>query len=212
MHRSPREGAFAGQPPSARKVRDRSAAKAAVLSPSDMRTYVWEQLESAPAPAASQCCAGFRVWRVLDGSLQSPYRHERWDQPLLKATCRVRCARATGGDVEPAPPHRAPHPDCRCGIYVSDVPNLNFSQVDFRGVTGIVTVWGALVSERHGVRAEYARIAALASYSHWSARQKKAVAEVARRLEADVIDFYELAEAADRYGTPLAARPHPSAA
>jgi hypothetical protein len=150
---------------------------------------------------------GFRIWRLVDGVLCSPHRHERWDQPVLEASCRY----ATGGaDRETCAPlriaHRSPDPRCGCGIYVSDAPNIAFSHVDFRGVTGIVTVWGALVREEDGARAEFARVAALGLYAHWTARQTDAVKAAARRLEADVVDIESLDRVALRYGARLPAR------
>jgi hypothetical protein len=141
--------------------------------------------------------AGFRIWRLVDGELLSPYRNARWDQPVVRAVC-PRSAIDT--------PHRAPHADCRCGIHVSDTPNVAFSHVDFRGVTGIVTVWGAIMREPDGARVEFARVAALGVYAHWTTRQKHAVREAAQRLEADVVDLRALDGAAGGYGPPLPAR------
>jgi hypothetical protein len=165
-----------------------------------------ETLEvAALALTPATAYAGFRIWRLVDGVLLSPFRDERWDQPVVRAICpQSTAARPASGVL--ATPHRAPHVECRCGIYVSETPNVAFSQVDFRGVTGIVTVWGAIVREPEGARAEFARVAALGVYSHWTVRQKQAVREAAQRLEADVVDLRTLERAADRYGSPLPAR------
>jgi hypothetical protein len=159
---------------------------------------------ASPGATGSRLYAGFRVWRLIDGELRSPYRHEHWDQPVLHATCRAGSS-APSEARAPEVRHRAPHPGCRCGIYVSDAANVDFSHVDFRGVTGVVTVWGALVRERDGVRAEYAKVSALGLYSHWTSRQKEAVRDVAWRLEADVVDLQELPGASGRYGARLPA-------
>jgi hypothetical protein len=148
---------------------------------------------------------GFRVWRLIDGVLCSPHRRERWHQPVAEASCHGAAAgRATAGPLMIS--HRSPDRRCSCGIYVSDSPNIAFSQVDFRGVTGIVTVWGAMLREDDGARAEFARVAALGIYSHWTVRQKEAVKAAARRLEADVVDVETLDHAALRYGSRLPAR------
>ena len=150
---------------------------------------------------------GFRVWRLIDGVLCSPHRPECWDQPVVEASCRGGTSdaeRARAGVL--MIPHRSPDRRCSCGIHVSDAPNVSFSQVDFRGVTGIVTVWGAILREDNGARAEFARVAALGVYSHWTARQKEAVKASARRLEADVVDLEVLDRAALRYGARLPAR------
>jgi hypothetical protein len=56
------------------------------------------------------------------------------------------------------------------------------------------------------VRAEYAKVAALGLYEHWTARQRDAVRRVAWRLEADTLDLYDLPAAASMYGPGLPAR------
>ncbi len=147
----------------------------------------------------------FRVWRLIDGVLCSPHRFERWHQPVVHASCPG--VGTGGGRVGLLTiSHRSPDSRCRCGIYVSDAPNVAFSQVDFRGVTGIVTVWGSILREEDKARVEFARVAALGIYSHWMARQKEAVKAAAWQLEADVVDAQSLDQIALRYGTRLPAR------
>lgn len=75
--------------------------------------------------------------------------------------------------------------------------------VDFRGVSGIVSLWGRLQAHRDHVRAEYARVEALALYAGWSGRQRAAVTSIARQLGADLVDLWEQRNAADAYGTAL---------
>lgn len=150
---------------------------------------------------------GFRIWRLIDGALWSPYRRDCWEQPVLEASCRGLTGSAERLGLGPLPvPHRSPDRRCSCGIYVSHVPNVAFSQLDFRGVTGIVTVWGAILPEDDGARAEFARVAALGVYPHWTERQKEAVTAAARRLEADVVNVDALERVAQRYGARLPAR------
>lgn len=161
-----------------------------------------DSLEFAVALTTTTPYVGFRTWRLVDGVLRSPYRDDCWDQPVLEASCR-------GGDHALTIPHRSPDRRCSCGIYVSDAPNVAFSQIDFRGVTGIVAVWGTIVREDAGVRAQFARVAALGVYSHWTGRQKQAVRATARRLEADVVDIAALDWAALRYGAQLPGRSSP---
>jgi hypothetical protein len=159
-----------------------------------------------PELAQTSVRAGFRVWQVIEGELYSPYRREHWGQAVQRATC--------DRPMPPAPDRgtgwfpatgTVPHPDCVCGIHVSAAPDIAYSQVNFRGVTGIVTVWGGLQREPGGVRAEYAKVAALGIYEHWTARQRDAVRRVALRLEADTLDLYDLPAAASMYGTGLPA-------
>lgn len=170
-----------------------------------------DALDSLEVAVASLTTAtpyvGFRVWRLIDSVLCSPHRLERWHQPVVEARCpgvATGAKRARAGLLMIS--HRSPDRRCSCGIYVSDSPNVAFSQVDYRGVTGIVTVWGAILREEAGARAEFARVAALGVYSHWTARQKEAVRATAWRLEADLVDVEMLDQVALRYGARLPAR------
>jgi hypothetical protein len=168
-----------------------------------------EALDSLEFAVASLTTAtpyvAFRVWRLIDGLLCSPHRLEPWRQPVVHASCPG-VVNGGGRAGLLTIDHRSPDSRCRCGIYVSDAPNVAFSQVDFRGVSGIVTVWGSIFREDDGARVEFARVAALGVYSHWMARQKEAVKAAARQLEADVVDAETLDQAARRYGAPLPAR------
>jgi hypothetical protein len=162
--------------------------------------------QALPELARTPVRAGFRVWQVVDGELYSPYRRDHWSQPVQRATCD-RPLPAAGGQSGWFEARSAPHPDCGCGIHVSAEPEIAYSQVNFRGVTGIVTVWGRLERAPDGVRAEYAKVAALGLYEHWTARQRDAVRRLAWRLEADTLDLYDLPTAASMYGPGLPARP-----
>jgi hypothetical protein len=62
-------------------------------------------------------------------------------------------------------------------------------------VEGIVTVWGRIEAHRGGLRAEHARVCALA--------RRPGVDAIARELGVDVVERDELEEAAARYGVPL---------
>jgi hypothetical protein len=75
--------------------------------------------------------------------------------------------------------------------------------VDHRAVTGIVTLWGEIEVFENGVRAEHARLEALALYSRSSTRLKNAVWSIADELDVDVIDLDEIEAAASAYGHPL---------
>ena len=144
------------------------------------------------APDLIEPVVGFRNWRLIDGVLVSPHSGVEWQEPLLCARCLL--------DPEV---HVAPDPDCDCGVSAYHEPQLRFSTVDFRGVSGIVTLWGRVEVHPDRVRGEFARIEALAVYSRWSRRQRTAVEAVAGKLGVDVVDLHGQAEAAIAYGAAL---------
>jgi hypothetical protein len=143
----------------------------------------------AAAPDLIEPVAAFRNWRVIDGALTSPYSGTTWDEPVLCA----RCLRF--------PDHAAPDPSCDCGVSAYHEPQGRFATVDFRGVSGIVTLWGRVEVHADRLRAEFARVEALAVYSRWSERQRTAVSEVAAELGVDTVDLREQADAALHYGS-----------
>jgi hypothetical protein len=141
---------------------------------------------------------GFRDWRVIDGRLCSPRTGVVWSERVMHADCRPR-------SVEDfvRPPHAAPAHDCTCGIHAYYEPSEEASIVDWRGVSGIVAVWGRLEAHAAGMRAEWARVEALAVYARWTRRQKEAVRAVADGLGVDVIDLRDVALVAPSYADPL---------
>jgi hypothetical protein len=166
----------------------------------------------AVAPDLTAPVVGFRNWRILrdgprNGELSSPFIPVAWPEPVLRAECRrFGCAE----DLLEAP-HAAPEPTCGCGICAYHTPTTDFSKVDQLGVSGIVTVWGRIVADNDGMRAEQVRIAALGLYSRWTRRQQQAVRKVADRLGVDLIDLADLGTAARDYGEtlpPSLLRPH----
>jgi hypothetical protein len=147
---------------------------------------------AATAPDLIEPVVGFRNWHLIDGVLTSPYSGVAWDEPLL-------CARCLSSPVA----HIAPDPDCDCGVSAYHEPQLHFSTVDFRGVSGIVTLWGRVEVHPDRIRGEFARVEALATYSRWSHRQRTAVEAVAAQLGVDLVDLNDQAEAAIAYGASL---------
>jgi hypothetical protein len=142
------------------------------------------------APDLIEPLVGFRNWRLIDGILVSPYSGAEWHEPLMCGRCLVSS-------------HAAPDPACDCGVSAYPDPQLRFSTIDFRGVSGIVTLWGRVEVHADRMRAEFARIEALALYSRWSARQRQAVTAAARRLGVDLVDLHEQGTAAADYGAAL---------
>jgi hypothetical protein len=144
---------------------------------------------------------GFRNWRIprsgpAAGELSSPYFPVVWRERVLRAECR----RFRSAEDLLQTSHAAPEPTCGCGICAYHAPTGEFSTVDFQGVSGIVTVWGRIEVGSEGMRAENARVEALATYSRWSRRQKQAVDRVAGRLGVDLVDLQDLGAAARDYG------------
>ena len=155
---------------------------------------------AAGTPDLIEPIVGFRNWRIFrNGELSSPYVPLTWSERVLRAECR----RRRSADELLQQPHDAPAPGCGCGISAYQAPTGDFSKLDFRAVSGIVTVWGRIQVDRHEMRAELARVEALALYHHWSRRQRDAVRAVADDLGADLVDLVDLGAAASRYGTGL---------
>jgi hypothetical protein len=147
------------------------------------------------APDLLQPVAAFRTWRILDGRLFSPWVDEAWDEPVQHAVCRHPAA----------PGHAAPDPRCGCGIYAyhSLVPELANGFMVPGTALGIITVWGRIEAHRDGLRAEYARVRALAIMRGWGGPSNDSRRRVAHDLGADLVDYREFADAADHYGGAL---------
>jgi hypothetical protein len=168
------------------------------------------------APDLIEPVVGFRNWRILragpaHGELSSPYFPVTWSEQVMRAECRR--WRTTEALLETH--HTAPQPGCGCGIRAYHTPTGEFSKVDYRAVSGIVTVWGRIEIGTDEMRAELARVEALAVYSRWSRRQRDAVQEVAANLGAELVDLRDLGAAAASFGAPppasLLADPSPKA-
>jgi hypothetical protein len=161
------------------------------------------ELGDTHAPDLIEPVVGFRNWRILRtgpmrGELSSLHVPVTWSEPVMRAECR----RWRTPEALLDTPHAAPDPQCGCGIRAYHRPTGEFSKVDYRGVSGVVTVWGRIEVGADEMRAELARVEALAVYSQWSRRQRDAVQEVAANLGAELVDLRELGAAAASYGAP----------
>jgi hypothetical protein len=144
------------------------------------------------APDLVEPVVAYRAWRVLDGELLSPYIPCRWHGRVMHALCYPANRSLTFGRGWLREPHASPHPDCRCGIYAYHRPGAQQYFGEWEWVEGIVTAWGRIEAHADGLRAEHARVEALAGRP-----------DIARRLGADVVGRGELLEAGARYGAPL---------
>jgi hypothetical protein len=145
----------------------------------------------------------FRSWRIFRtgpgaGELSSPYLPVVWSEPVVRAECR---RWHTPEDLL-REAHAAPNPDCACGIRAYEAPTSHFSRVDYRAVSGIVTLWGRIEIDRGEMRAELARVEALGVYRRWSRRQQDSVREVGSNLGVDIVDLHDLDAAGASYGAP----------
>jgi hypothetical protein len=160
-----------------------------------------------PVPDLLHPVYAFRDWRITPDGLTSPRTGVPWPGPVLAAECHPRTPESLI-----RPPHRAPGRDCSCGIHGYFRPGYETSKVDYRGVTGIIRVWGEVELHHEGVRAQFARVEALGVYTRWTRRQKAAVDDVAGELGVDVVDLHDLEEAAARYATAVPGDLVPAAA
>jgi hypothetical protein len=152
------------------------------------------------APDLVEPVVAFRAWRVIDGRLLSPYIPCRWDGPVMHAECFPANRTLEFGRGWLAAPHASPHPKCRCGIYAYHRPGTQSYFGEWEWLEGVVTVWGRIEAYDAGLRAEHARVEALARPGDRDDRSARAIAA---RLGVDLIDRAELSEAAAAYGAPM---------
>jgi hypothetical protein len=158
------------------------------------------------APDLVEPVIAFRGWRVVDGCLVSPYLGQRWEGGSVVAGCERGSRDGLRHQQDLVPfEHVSPHPDCRCGIHAYFEPRSAVPDVDFRHVLGIVAVWGRVEVHPGGVRAEFARVQALAASPAWSSWHRADVTGVAARLGVPVVDEKTLAAVAGEYGSPMPA-------
>jgi hypothetical protein len=150
---------------------------------------------SLAAPDLVVPVVAFRAWRIVDGRLLSPYIPCRWEGAVMHAECYPANRSLQFGRGWLEAPHDPPHRDCQCGIYAYFRPGMQTYYGEFDWVEGIVTVWGRIEAHRGGLRAEHARVCALA--------RGRGIDAIAAELDVDVVDRDDLESAAARYGVPL---------
>jgi hypothetical protein len=147
---------------------------------------------SDQAPDLMHPVLGFRLWRVEDDALWSPYADHRWGRGRQTARCIAGPRRAHAG---PSPGHA-----CTCGIYAPCPRLASAATSDLVG--GAVALWGQLELHPTGVRAQHAMVVALAlPFSRWAKRQR--ILAVARALEVEAVPARRLVATASAYGAPV---------
>jgi hypothetical protein len=147
------------------------------------------------APDLIHPVVGFRLWRLEEGALWSPWFRERWGRGCQTATCR-----AASGREHACPP---PAHGCTCGIYAwyGPCPRLA-SACTASLVGGAVVLWGEMELHATGMRAQFAMVVALAlPFSRWAKRRR--ILAVADALEVEAVPARELRATASEYGAAV---------
>jgi len=150
---------------------------------------------SEAAPDLIHPVVGFRLWRLEEGALWSPYFRERWSRGRQTATCRATSGREHAG---PSPAHT-----CTCGIYAwyRPCPRLA-SACNADLVGGAVVLWGLMELHATGMRAQYATVVALALPLSHGAKRRRILA-VADALEVLTVPARELRATASEHGAAI---------
>jgi hypothetical protein len=148
------------------------------------------------APDLIEPVVAFRAWRVIDERLLSPYIPCRWEGPVMHAECYPANRALVFGRGWLDAPHEPPHRDCQCGIYAYHRPGVQAYYGEWEWVEGVVSLWGRIEAHRDGLRAQHARVCALA-------RRARPVERIAGQLGVELVDRAELPDVARRFGAPL---------
>ncbi len=170
------------------------------------------------APTFSECVVGYRTWFADSHVTLWPIAKRRrpWVPGVNEARCkpgswpslRFEWSLHHGRRVlEPVPEHRAPDPDCECGLYSLRYPPARWQDDPRYGapphVIGAVASWGLIQVHPTGFRAEYACVVSLAYHPGADPEKRAALERIAHRYRADLVPVAELERAASRHGTPL---------
>ncbi|MGZ6695748.1 MAG: NUDIX domain-containing protein [Solirubrobacteraceae bacterium] len=134
------------------------------------------------APDLVDPVVGFRQWRLSGRALSSLFSDVPWRHSALRAHCS-----AGGHD-----PGQAPVKECSCGIYAYYDPcprTASAGTPDF--IAGVVVMWGRMELYATGMRAEHARIVALALPLSRGAKRRR-VLDVADDLHVQAVPHREL--------------------
>jgi hypothetical protein len=124
--------------------------------------------------------------------------------PWPERTARARCHATNPPALAPDQSHDAPDPFCSCGIYALHRTTQFYPGmfVD-SSVLGVVTLWGRLEVHEAGIRAEFARIEALALWPPVGPRLRRQLSAIASSLEVPLVAYEELDSIAGTLGAPV---------
>jgi hypothetical protein len=146
------------------------------------------------APDLVQPVVGYRLWRLDEDGLCSPYIAERWKRGVHTAVCRAEDA---------AHDDAVPGHDCTCGIYAWYEPCLILGWAATRHlVAGAVALWGEIELHPFGMRARQAMVVALA-VPPWRGTKWRRIMNVARDLDVDAVPARRVKAEALRHGAPV---------
>lgn len=147
---------------------------------------------------------GFRQWVVVGDEIYSPLARTAWGYEPMEAECLARC-RGAGGLWRRATEHRGPAPnaECVCGIYALFTPERLSRRDRLSRVSGAVVVWGRLEVHEAGMRAQFARIVALALPGGRHRGPDRMVSGLATRLGVQAVSARDIEAAALAHGDAL---------
>jgi hypothetical protein len=157
------------------------------------------------APDLVEAVVGFRAWRIAGSRLLSPYIPCRWEGREMHATCYPANRGLLRGVGWLDAPHRSPHPDCQCGVYAYHRPGTQTYYGEWLWTEGVVTAWGRIEAHRDGLRAEHARIEALARPPANEPERRRAVDAVGALLGVPLVPRGHLEDVAAEHGAVLPA-------
>lgn len=163
------------------------------------------------APDLMAPVVGFRAWRIANGRLVSPYVPCRWEGRVMHAECFDANRGLLRGQGWLDEPHASPHPDCQCGIYAYHRPGPRTYFGEAWWCEGVVAAWGRIEVHGQGLRAEFARVEALARPAEGGPHVAAMAAGIAARLEVPLVEPGELEGVAEGLGgvVPAGLRPLP---
>jgi hypothetical protein len=161
------------------------------------------------APDLAAAILAFRSWRLAAGRLMSPFIPCRWEGREMHATCFDANRSLTRGVGWLDRPHASPDEACQCGIYAYHTPGPRSWFGEAYWCEGVVSAWGRVVVHADGLRAEHARVEALAVPEPLGRLGAEQVERAAAALGVPVIDHGALEAFAAGLGggVPAALRP-----